>query len=732
MVRRLSPRAHPFLLVGLLVAQTVRAEEPAAPAAAAAPSSKPESGPNASEENLGELDLVRLLNVQVSTASKTSESMDEAPAIISVVTREDIQRWGYQSVAEALQHVVGFYLIDDHIIANTGVRGVTGGLGAESGVIKVMIDGRSVSYRTTSGNWLGVELVPLGSIKQIEIIRGPASALYGADAFLGVVNIITVDPAQAKTVEARVAGGYTSMNPQGRVDVVGSTLLGPIDVLVGVAAESNDRSGLDMPASSPAPLIPEYNSGQRYSRDLHRSSLVAQLRAGYRTEQGHLILSGYASGIERGGDFAQWSQFSSGVDRAGNAVGTVVSLGQVRLNADSLYHVTDTVDLALQGTYFQGGVLPQDRVEVASNLFYVERDFAYRGVDVNMEVRWTPNERFNAILGAETVFDHESLPNPIRISKETGRALGGDASSGATRDLLNVGTFLSANYQLVKQYLKASGGVRYDHHNLYGDQLTGRGGLTSNWGGGFGTKILYGSAFKAPTPMLLYSVPLRPGDVIGNENLKPQTIQTVEAQLSWKMNRSFSASTGVAYNWLFNKAEFTPQGLNQTAQNVSSQQGLSWETRADYTIGRKFQSYASFEIHQYSRDSGQEGYKADLVGSANNVFPNWVGRAGASVGLPSFFAAVPLEFATQAIVVGPRVASDTNIFETGRIYTLDPYVWLNASLSTRELYLIPGHETYFAIRVKNLIGGRQADPGFSGFDYPLAPREVFFEARHSY
>ncbi|HLV65170.1 MAG TPA: TonB-dependent receptor plug domain-containing protein, partial [Polyangiaceae bacterium] len=132
-----------------------------------------------------DLDLVGLLNVEVSTASKTAESLDEAAAVITVVTRADIERWGYQSVAEVLQHTLGFYLIDDHILPNAGVRGMTGGLGAESGVIKVMIDGRSVAYRRTSGNWLGVELVPLESVAQIEIIRGPASALYGADAFLG-------------------------------------------------------------------------------------------------------------------------------------------------------------------------------------------------------------------------------------------------------------------------------------------------------------------------------------------------------------------------------------------------------------------------------------------------------------------------------------------------------------------------------------------------------------------
>ena len=90
---------------------------------------------------------------------------------------------------------------------------MSGGLGAESGNIKVMIDGRSVAYRSTSGNWLGVELVPLESVEQIEIIRGPASALYGADAFLGVVNIITVSPDAMRPVRARVAVGLTETNP---------------------------------------------------------------------------------------------------------------------------------------------------------------------------------------------------------------------------------------------------------------------------------------------------------------------------------------------------------------------------------------------------------------------------------------------------------------------------------------------------------------------------------------
>src|SRR5688572_6678029 len=158
----------------------------AQPAAAPAPGAPKATGKEQRNDALEGVDLLRLLAVEVSTATKTRETLDDAPAIVTAITAEEIRRWGYKSVGEALQHVVGFYLVDDHILPNAGVQGMTGGLGAESGGIKVMIDGRSVAFRTTSGNWLGTELIPLSAIKQIEVVRGPASALYGADAFLGV------------------------------------------------------------------------------------------------------------------------------------------------------------------------------------------------------------------------------------------------------------------------------------------------------------------------------------------------------------------------------------------------------------------------------------------------------------------------------------------------------------------------------------------------------------------
>ena len=66
--------------------------------------------------------------------------------------------------------------------------------------------------------------------------------------------------------------------------------------------------------------------------------------------------------------------------------------------------------LAAQATYFQGGVLGDDRIEVDSDSFWVRRRLGYRGIDATAEGRWVPRSDFNLILGAESVLDQENKP----------------------------------------------------------------------------------------------------------------------------------------------------------------------------------------------------------------------------------------------------------------------------------------------------------------------------------
>jgi iron complex outermembrane receptor protein len=244
-------------------------------------------------------------------------------------------------------------------------------------------------------------------------------------------------------------------------------------------------------------------------------------------------------------------------------------------------------------------------------------------------------------------------------------------------------------------------------------------------------KLLYGSAFKAPSPYLLYATPLRPGDVVGNRDLKPMFIHTVEYQMSWTPKAALRLSSGVSYNWLLDKAEFTLQGINQTARNVASQRSFTWETRVDARPSEQLVGYASFDLVASTRDTGQEGYAASLIGTKNVVYPPWIARAGLNVALPSPVN-LPLNVGVETILVARRRAADTSIVENGSEFYLPMYCKLDAFISTGDLYLIRGQETRIALRGRNLLGSRGPDPGPTGFEYPLLPREVFLELRHMY
>jgi iron complex outermembrane receptor protein len=298
-------------------------------------------------------------------------------------------------------------------------------------------------------------------------------------------------------------------------------------------------------------------------------------------------------------------------------------------------------------------------------------------------------------------------------------------------NLLNFGAYLSGNYKLIDPYLKLTAGVRYDQNSTFGSQVNGRVGLTSRLSSTLDAKLLYGSAFKAPSPYLLYATPLRPGDVVGNPTLNPQRIQTVEYQMSYKPSRFAGITSSVSYSWLLDKAEFTPQGINETARNVASQRSLAWETRADLRHYQDYDVYASVDLVRSERTLGQEGYAANLVGTANVAYPNWIVRSGVMVGIPSL-PDVPLDLGAEGMLVGPRRAADSSIVERGAPFSLPTYLLLDVSLATRSLFLIPKHESRIALRAKNILVARGPDPGFAGFEYPIQPAELFMELEDAF
>ena len=129
--------------------------------------------------------------ILVISASRRPQRIELAPAIISVISERQIRTAGYRSVAEALENVPGLAINTDHVFHNVGLRGISGGIRGGSRHLKLLINGHPVAFRSDAQNFLGPELIPIHAVKRIEVIRGPASSVYGVNAFLGVVNVIT-------------------------------------------------------------------------------------------------------------------------------------------------------------------------------------------------------------------------------------------------------------------------------------------------------------------------------------------------------------------------------------------------------------------------------------------------------------------------------------------------------------------------------------------------------------
>ena len=158
-------------------------------AACAAPPHRAVAAPDDPADDLAGLSLEELMDVSIVSTARREVKLADTAAAVSVVTAEDIRRLGARSVPEALRHVPGVHVA--RIDAASWAVSIRGFSDRFSDKLLVMIDGRSVYTPLFSGVlWENLDLV-MEDIAQIEVVRGPGAAVWGANAVNGVINIIT-------------------------------------------------------------------------------------------------------------------------------------------------------------------------------------------------------------------------------------------------------------------------------------------------------------------------------------------------------------------------------------------------------------------------------------------------------------------------------------------------------------------------------------------------------------
>ena len=177
--------------------------------------------------DLANTSLEDLLNIEVTSVTKSAQKLLEAPSAIYVITAEDIRRSGYTTVPELLQMVPGVNVA--RFSSSSWAISTRSDNSIFTNDLLVMIDGRSVYTPLFAGTYWDIQNVPLGDIERIEVIRGPGGSVWGANAVSGVINIIRrrpQDPADYVSVaagdEQRLMTSFRTSKRAGRVGLQAS------------------------------------------------------------------------------------------------------------------------------------------------------------------------------------------------------------------------------------------------------------------------------------------------------------------------------------------------------------------------------------------------------------------------------------------------------------------------------------------------------------------------------
>jgi outer membrane cobalamin receptor len=523
--------------------------------------------------DIANLSLEGLMRVSVTTATRTEEILANAPGRVEVVTADQIRRRGYRSLADVLKDLVDFRVdlgADPDYPANIAVQGTRG-----SDLVIVLLDGVRVSSPTNEplpvlGNY------PVHTAQQIEILYGPASATYGADAFAAVVNVITKKNADADGVAADVSFGQDGLYSQtmsygrrfgrsGNVLVAAQflsdrqpdlTRFYPDDYQ-GLQAQHtgvfNTIFGPMIARSAVPPRFESPLSARSFQTSLSSNGLSLLLFASQERASTSLPY-GPDNGVYSADAFNENNLLVASLAYTrpvGRATSTsTISMGRHELAPESGYFNVFS-NLARSYKYAYGSMLKADE------------QLTWKPVGpVTLSAGGTA-ERFFAI--PQTA----DLNAPVRSQNEPGTILDTTLVDEFVKVRYgNTGAYGQVRYTATPAISVTVGG-RADYNTRYGATFNPRVGVVLRPRPVTTVKLLYGSAFLAPSPYesfahygSFYSVDGGATYVsdfwhLGNPNLRPQRKRTVEATLTQGVGAWFLVSASAFHSRIIDMLQGT-------------------------------------------------------------------------------------------------------------------------------------------------------------------------------
>jgi outer membrane cobalamin receptor len=517
-----------------------------------------------SPQDLAGATLEDLLNIRITTATRSSEGAATAPARVQVVTGAQIQRRGYRSLADLLKDLPDFKVdLGGHPQYPTELT-VDGNRGVSRVVL--LLDGIRISSPTNEPLPI-LANYPVHSARQVEILYGPASALYGADAFSAVINIISKDAGEASGLSLE-----TSVGQFGLYNQTGSYAahLGSAATLV-VAGQAlyDDQPDLSKYYPSDFQGLAAQRSGT-FNTIFGPMTPVRAVSAGYEAPlAAHSVHATFRDGPLQVMLFENRSRVSTAAPKTpNNAIYNSDAFNQNTLlvGAASYTKPIGRASSVSTVTFSRHQLDPQSGFRNVNTRMERNYKYAYGSMTkAEEQLSWTLTRSITMTTGG-TIERFFSIPQtaglnaPITSRDEPGTILGTTISDDFVKlRYANTGAFGQMQYAVTPAIALVLGG-RVDYNTRFGATLNPRVGVVAKTAQGTTVKILYGKAFLAPSPYEAYShygsfFSTDGGHTfkanfwhVPNPDLKPQEKKTVEVNLLQTLGGAFELSASAFYD----------------------------------------------------------------------------------------------------------------------------------------------------------------------------------------
>ncbi len=517
---------------------------------------------------LMDLSLNELLNIKVKVSSTKSDDVFSAPSTVSIITDEMIRKYHYQSIPEALASIPGIDVLQTIIDRNvTTPRGILQNFYANK--ILILIN-NIPTWQPIYGTGQ-LERIQINDVERIEVLKGPASVLYGSNAYAAVINIILRSP-EHHDLSMHGSAGYPRLEEAGfSFNYKGKTWKNRLSI----HSSSESRKPYEVLAARGH----DYNGDStfRYSERYILRTVTNEL-----SYESHALLVNF---------FEYDHTFMGEHPSYAGGGGTLVE------------------NMGFLANYRFEKVLT-DRVHVWSNLTYdyFKREFPLSadrtqlirlaGSRQSLETRL--NFKLNKVFALEVGLMGE---NRVSHGHNTVYALTDSLirSNLTQDDNIPEGSFfsqLSMNFSKIQLLL----GGRYTYNSLFGDNFSFRGTANYRINKSNSVKLIAGQSFRVPTMFELY---FDHRTVRGNTNLHPETSNSVELAYVTTF-RKFYVQTLFYYSQYKNLIQriALPDAAGMY-QNASDFEGYGLETEVSY---RNYPLGEFFLNYNWVAGSGDENY----------------------------------------------------------------------------------------------------------------------------